>query len=67
MLKNVFVHIPSEASSQPVVAGATSLAASRGAHLDAISVGYKAATSGSISKAAVRCWRPLWMANTKAP
>src|SRR5947209_11510722 len=46
MLKNVFVHIPSEASSQPVVAGATSLAASRGAHLDAISVGYKAGDVG---------------------
>lgn len=48
MLKNLLVHIPSERMVRPVVDGAISLAASRGAHLDAVSVGYETANVGFI-------------------
>jgi nucleotide-binding universal stress UspA family protein len=43
MLKNLLVHIPSQRPVRPVVDGAVSLAATRGAHLDAISIGYETA------------------------
>lgn len=46
MLKNLLVHIPSERGSRPVVDGAISLAASREAHLEAISVGYETTNVG---------------------
>ena len=41
MLKNLFVHVPSERPIRPVVDGAISLAVSHAAHLHAISVGYE--------------------------
>jgi nucleotide-binding universal stress UspA family protein len=43
MLKNLLVHIPSERLVRPVVDGAVSLALTRAAHLDAVSVGYETA------------------------
>ncbi len=46
MLKNLLVHIPSERPVRPVVDGAVSLAMSRTAHLDAVSVGYETANVG---------------------
>lgn len=46
MLKNLLVHIPSERLIRPVVDGAISLAVSRTAHLDAISVGYETTNVG---------------------
>ena len=46
MLKNLLVHIPSERMIRPVVDGAISLAASRSAHLDAISCGYETVNMG---------------------
>ncbi|WP_213736938.1 universal stress protein [Bradyrhizobium sp. dw_411] len=58
MLKNLLVHIPSERSIRPVVDAAISLAVSRGAHLDAVSVGYEItniglATDGAAAVAAI--------------
>ena len=46
MLKNLLVHIPSERLIRPVVDGAISLAVTRAAHLDAVSVGYETANVG---------------------
>ena len=46
MLKNLLVHIPSERLIRPVVDAAISLAVSRAAHLDAVSVGYDTANIG---------------------
>jgi hypothetical protein len=46
MLKSLLVHIPSERSIRPVVDAAISLAVTRPAHLDAVSVGYETATVG---------------------
>jgi len=46
MLKNLLVHIPSERSIRPVVDGAVSLAVTRAAHLDAVSIGYETANVG---------------------
>lgn len=46
MLKNLLVHIPSERLTRPVVDGAISLAVTRDAHLDAVSVGYETANVG---------------------
>ena len=46
MLKNLLVHIPSERLIRPVVDGAVSLALTRAAHLDAVSIGYERATAG---------------------
>ena len=46
MLKNLLVHIPSERRIRPVVDGAISLAVTRAAHLDAVSVGYETANVG---------------------
>jgi nucleotide-binding universal stress UspA family protein len=46
MLKSLLVHIPSERHIRPVVDGAISLAVSRGAHLEAISVGYETTNVG---------------------
>jgi nucleotide-binding universal stress UspA family protein len=46
MLKNLLVHIPSERPVRPVVDAAISLAATRAAHLDAVSVGYETANIG---------------------
>jgi len=48
MLKNLLVHIPSERVVRPVIDGAISLAASRGAHLDAVSVGYETTNVGFV-------------------
>jgi len=48
MLKNLLVHIPSERAARPVIDGAISLAASRGAHLDAVSVGYETTNVGFV-------------------
>ncbi len=58
MLKNLLVHIPSERPIRPVVDAAISLAASRAAHLDAVSIGYETtsiglATDGAAAVAAV--------------
>jgi nucleotide-binding universal stress UspA family protein len=46
MLKSLLVHIPSERSIRPVVDAAISLAVTRAAHLDAVSVGYETANVG---------------------
>lgn len=46
MLKNLLVHIPSERTIRPIVDGAISLASSRGAHLEAVSVGYETTNTG---------------------
>ena len=46
MLKNLLVHIPSERLTRPVVDGAISLAVTRDAHLDAVSIGYETANVG---------------------
>ena len=46
MLKNLLVHIPSERLIRPVVDAAISLAVTRAAHLDAVSVGYETANLG---------------------
>ena len=46
MLKNLLVHVPSERLIRPVVDGAVSLAAARGAHLDAVSIGYETTNVG---------------------
>lgn len=46
MLKNLLVHIPSERGLRPVVDGAISLALSREARLEAISIGYEATNVG---------------------
>ncbi len=46
MLKNLLVHIPSERSIRPIVDGAVSLAVTRAAHLDAVSIGYETANAG---------------------
>jgi nucleotide-binding universal stress UspA family protein len=48
MLKNLLVHIPSERLVRPIVDGAISLAASRGAHVDAVSVGYESTNVGLV-------------------
>jgi nucleotide-binding universal stress UspA family protein len=46
MLKNLLVHIPSERLIRPVVDGAVSLAMTRAAHLEAVSIGYETANVG---------------------
>ncbi len=48
MLKSLLVHVPSERMVRPVVDGAISLAASRAAHLDAVSVGYETINVGLV-------------------
>lgn len=48
MLKNLLVYIPSERPIRPVVDGAISLAASYGAKLDAVSVGFETANLGLV-------------------
>jgi len=40
MLRDILVHIPSERPTRPVVDAAVSLAVTRAAHLDAVSIGY---------------------------
>jgi hypothetical protein len=45
-LKNLLVHIPSERPVRRVVDGAVSLAMTRAAHLDAVSIGYETANVG---------------------
>ena len=46
MFKNLFVHVPSELASRPVVDAAISLAVAHTAHLDAVSAGYEIANVG---------------------
>jgi nucleotide-binding universal stress UspA family protein len=46
MLKNLLVHVPSEAVIRPVVDAAVSLAVARAACLDAVSAGYEVANVG---------------------
>ncbi len=46
MLKNLLVHIPTERPMRPVIDAAISLAATRSAHLDAVSIGYETANVG---------------------
>jgi Universal stress protein UspA and related nucleotide-binding proteins len=46
MLKSLLVHVPSERLVRPVVDGAVSLALARGAHLDAVSIGYETSSVG---------------------
>ena len=41
MLRDILVHIPSERPIRPVVDAAVSLAVTRAAHLDAVSIGYE--------------------------
>jgi nucleotide-binding universal stress UspA family protein len=42
MLKNILVHVPTERPQRPVVNAAVSLAVTRAAHLDAVSIGFEA-------------------------
>lgn len=46
MLKDLLVHIPSERQARPVIDGAISLATTRNARLQAVSVGYESANLG---------------------
>jgi nucleotide-binding universal stress UspA family protein len=46
MLKNILVHIPSERLIRPIADSAISLAVTRAAHLDAVSIGYAATNIG---------------------
>ena len=46
MLKNLLVHIPSEREIRPIVDGAVSFAMTRGAHLDAVSIGFETTPMG---------------------
>ncbi len=46
MLRNLLVHIPSERLVRPIADSAISLAVSRGAHLDAVSIGFEATNVG---------------------
>jgi nucleotide-binding universal stress UspA family protein len=48
MIKDILVHIPTERAMRPVIDGAVSLAASFGAHLDAVSVGYVATSTAYV-------------------
>ncbi len=48
MQKNLLVHVPSERSIRSVVDSAVSLAIARGAHLDAVSIGYETANVGLV-------------------
>jgi nucleotide-binding universal stress UspA family protein len=48
MIKDVLVHIPTERPMRPVIDGSISLAASLGAHLDAVSVGYVATSTAYV-------------------
>jgi hypothetical protein len=41
MIGDILVHIPTEHPQRPVVDASVSLAASFGAHLDAIAIGYR--------------------------
>jgi nucleotide-binding universal stress UspA family protein len=47
-MKSILVHIPSERPVSAVIDGAISLAASRAAHLDAVSVGYESSNVGLV-------------------
>jgi nucleotide-binding universal stress UspA family protein len=53
MLKNLLVHLPSERPLQPVVDCAVSLAARFEAHLDAVAIGYEAASLGLVADGGV--------------
>jgi nucleotide-binding universal stress UspA family protein len=46
VLKNLFVHIPTERPQRPVVDAAVSLAVARAAHLDAASIGFETTNVG---------------------
>lgn len=48
MLKTLLVHISSERSSKPAIDCAISLAASLGAHLDAVAIGYESVSSAGL-------------------
>lgn len=48
MIKDILVHIPTERPMRPVIDGSVSLAASLGAHLDAVSVGYVATSTAYV-------------------
>jgi nucleotide-binding universal stress UspA family protein len=50
MLKNLLVHIPSERTIRPIVDCAISLAVSRAAHLDAVSIGYENTNVGLVAE-----------------
>jgi nucleotide-binding universal stress UspA family protein len=45
MIHDILVHIPTERSARPVIDAAISLAMDRGAHLDALAVGYVSAST----------------------
>lgn len=46
MLKNILVHISSEREIRPIIDGAVSLAMTRAAHLDAVSIGFETTPMG---------------------
>jgi len=46
MLQNLLVHIPSERELRPIIDGAVSLAMTRAAHLDAVSIGFETTPMG---------------------
>jgi nucleotide-binding universal stress UspA family protein len=48
MIKDILVHVPTERTVRPVIDGSISLAATFGAHLDALAVGYISASTAYI-------------------
>jgi len=46
MLQNILVHIPSEREIRPIIDGAVSVAITRAAHLDAVSIGFETTPMG---------------------
>jgi nucleotide-binding universal stress UspA family protein len=50
MLRNLLVHVPTVQSSRPVTDCGVSLAASIGAHLDAVAIGYESLNAGFVAE-----------------
>jgi len=48
MIKDILVHVPTERSARPVIDASISIAAGFGAHLDAMAVGYVAASAAFV-------------------
>jgi len=48
MIKDILVHVPTERPARPVIDASISIAAGFGAHLDAMAVGYVAASAAFV-------------------
>jgi hypothetical protein len=62
MIKDIFVHIPTERPSRPAIDASISVAAGFGAHLDALAIGYVSpstayVTDGSAAAAVAAVFR----------